>query len=618
MDEALQAFSSGRLDVAEARCREVLAARPRHAPALHLLGALAHRAGYLDDAIGLMQQAVAIEPGVAAYHSNLGVVLAARGLSDWAAAACRQALSLDPHLVDAHFNLGNALRDLGRLDDAAPSYRQALVLRSDWPQARNNLGNVLVARGHFTQAIGEYRQALALEPAYAEARSNLANALKDSGQVDEAVDEHRRAVESAPANAAIHSNLILCLQHRADVDGPTLADEARRWNARHAAPFAAAAPHADDRAPERSLHVGYVSANLRHHATAHFLVPLLEAHDRTAVRVTCYATDERGGDRDDPVAGRLRAASDTWRSLAGLSDDAAAQRIRDDRIDVLVDLDGHTRGHRLAVFARRPAPVQVTWLGYPGTTGVDAIDYRFTDALADPPDADDAATERLVRLASGAWCFAPLVDPPSVADPPSLRTGHATFGYFGNLGKITPDALATWAAILARSPQSRLALKSPALRDAETAQRFERRFAAHGIEAGRLDLLPDEPSVADHLRCYERIDVALDPFPYNGTTTTCEALWMGVPVVALAGRRHAARVGVSLLSNVGLAELVARDPADYVERAVALAADRPRLVRWRRGMRHRLEDAPLCDGPRFARHVESVYRELWRARCDRP
>ncbi len=608
---ALSAYANGRWHDAEAASRHVLSIDPRHAPALHLLGTLAHRAGHADDAVGLMRQAIAIEPRVAEYHSNLCVVLTTQARHDDAIDAGRRALAIDPRLVDAHYNLGNALTAAGRFDEAVPCFRDALAIRFDVPQAHNNLGNALRECGRLVDAEGAYRQALFFRPDYAHARSNLALALEDMGRADDALVEHRRAVATASNDAAIHSNLILSLHHQPDVDAEAILQECRRWNARHAEPLRAAANlPSRDRSPDRVLRIGYVSPDLRRHPVANFLLPLLEAHDRRRVHVTCYAT----GTKADDVTARLRAASDAWVLLAG-PDPVAAERIRDDRIDLLVDLSGHTGGHRLRLFALRPAPVQVTALGHPGTTGVDAIDARWTDDRVDPHGLEPAASERPMRVASGAWCFAPLEDGPEPGELPARSRGHVTFGSFNAVKRIGGPTLDLWLRLLRDLPASRMLLKSRSFRDPEVVRRFRDVFAGGGIASSRIDLLPDEPSAFDHLRTYDRVDIALDPFPHHGTTTTCEALWMGVPVITLAGRTHASRVGASLLAAVGLSSLVAGTPAEYVGHAARLAGDLDSLAAMRAGLRERMRSSPLMDAARFARGVEAAYRALWHDWC---
>jgi predicted O-linked N-acetylglucosamine transferase (SPINDLY family) len=342
---------------------------------------------------------------------------------------------------------------------------------------------------------------------------------------------------------------------------------------------------------------------------SYFFEPVLAAHDAAAFEVFCYSDAPVA----DAVTQRLRAQAGQWRDIAGLSDERVAALIRADRIDLLVDLAGHTARNRLLVFARRPAPVQATWLGYPNTTGLAAIDFRVTDAVSDPPGQTEAwHTEELVRLAGPFSCYAPPAESPPVSPLPALAAGHVTFGCLNNLAKLTPPTVALWAQLLGAVAGSRLLLKASGLADAETAARLRQEFAGQGIDPARLDLRGAGQSVARHLGVYHQVDVALDPFPYNGTTTTCEALWMGVPVVTLAGDAHVSRVGASLLTHLDLTACIAESPAAYVDRARGLAGDLARLAVLRAGLRERLRASPLCDGPGFTRQLEDAFRAMWR------
>jgi predicted O-linked N-acetylglucosamine transferase (SPINDLY family) len=345
---------------------------------------------------------------------------------------------------------------------------------------------------------------------------------------------------------------------------------------------------------------------------AWFLAPLLEAHDRQAVEVFGYADVPR----PDATTRRFETLCDHWLSTAGLSDAALIERIRADGIDVLVDMAGHAGGGRLAVFARHPAPVQVDWLGYLNTTGLKAMDYRLVDDITDPPgEADRFATETLVRLPRGWACFEPAPEAPEPGPPPSLADGRVRFCSFSSPAKLGERVLDAWSEILRRTPGSRLLLKGASLSDDGARAQLLGRFADRGVSADRVDLIGWIPGAAEHLALYNTADIALDPFPHNGVTTTCEALWMGLPVVALLGDRHAARISASFLTRVGLEELIAPDLAVYADIAVRLAADPARLAELRRTLRPRMAGSPLCDAPGFARQVEAAYRAMWRRWC---
>ena len=373
--------------------------------------------------------------------------------------------------------------------------------------------------------------------------------------------------------------------------------------------------YANVREAARRLKIGYVSPDFRGHSVAYFVEPLLKGHDRQAVEVFCYAEVTR----PDTVTAHLQGLVDHWLVTVGLSDEELAERIRADGIDILVDLAGHTANNRLRVFARKPAPVQVTWLGYPNTTGLEAIDYRLVDAVTDPVgEADAWASETLVRLEGGFLCYGGLKDAPEPTVPPCLKTGTVTFGSFNNPAKVSAATFDAWATLLSRLPQARLLLKGKPFADAATRALFLARLGERGVAAERVELVAWLPGTAAHLALYHRVDIALDPFPYNGTTTTCEALWMGVPVVTLRGDRHAGRVGASLLSQIGLTDLIANSVEEYVEIALALARNPGRLDDLRRALRPRMAASPLCDGRAFARKMEAAFRTMWQVWCETP
>ena len=386
-----------------------------------------------------------------------------------------------------------------------------------------------------------------------------------------------------------------------------------RWAEVHAEPLGRdVVPLSSDGDPGRRLRVGYVSNNFREHSVAFFVEALLASHDRSKVEIFCYADIMLA----DEFSGRLRRHSAQWRVITGQSDAQVAELIRQDAIDILVDLAGHTARNRLLVFARKPAPVQVTYLGYCNTTGLSAMDYRFTDALADSPGTTEHLhTEQLVRLPDCAWCYRPPDASPAVETPPVLRSGHITFGCFNARPKITGEMLALWARLLLEMPASSLLLKNVGFGEPSARQHTRDLLAKAGIAPERVELVGRVPTLAGHLATYARVDIALDTFPYHGTTTTCEALWMGVPVITLAGRTHASRVGVSLLTTTGLPELVASSPDEYVKIAAALATDVPRLAALRTTLRTRMASSPLMDASRFARNVEAAYRQMWRTWC---
>jgi predicted O-linked N-acetylglucosamine transferase (SPINDLY family) len=546
-------------------------------------------------------------------HYNLGVALASAGQHPEAIASLRRALALAPKSADAHAGIGASLQALGRHAEALDAYALALALEPRFPEAHNNAGNALQALGRFEEAIRRYEQAIAARPGYADALGNLGNALRALGRHAEALARYRQALAAGPGQSQTHSNLLLTLNYMSGIEPAAVFEEHCAWAALHADALAASAPpHANDRDAERRLRVGYVSPDFCGHSVAWFLERVLPAHDRRQVEVHCFSDVAR----PDAMTAALKRSADRWHDVVRLDDAGLAGLVRGHGIDVLVDLAGHTAGNRLLAFARKPAPVLASWLGYPNTTGMRAMDYRLTDAVADPDgESDRLHAERLIRLPHGFHCYAPPLACPEPGDLPCLSAGGVTFASFNNYAKLSAPTVSCWAELLAAAPGSRLLLKAPGLAHESAKADARRRFAEHGIEPSRIEIPDPAATPQEHLAHYRRADIALDPFPYNGTTTTCEALWMGVPVVSLRGTVHAARVGASLLERVGLGELVASDARSYVRIALGLATDRDRLARLRSGLRERVARSPLADGAAFARNLEDAYRDAWRAWC---
>lgn len=584
-------FQAGRLQDAEALARQVVAQDPRNVEALNLLGSIAHRAGRNEIAIECFTRAIQIDPR----HGLL------------------------------YCNLGESLRLTGRNDEAIQAFGAAIERAPRDPVARNCLGVALCNAGKLDDAIAVWRELVEIAPTFALACHNLANALLERGAAREAAEWHRRAIALDPKLIEAHSNLLRELAYLPEITPQQLLDEHRQWWARHGKPIAekSRAAHDNDRDPDRALRIGWLSPDFREHSVAYFLEPIFTNHDRSRMQFICYSMTPAviarsaaplGGDaaRADPFTGRFKSLADAWRDIAGASDEQALQQMRDDRIDILIDLAGHTPRNRMTLLAHKPAPIQVNYLGYPCTTGAGSVDYRLTDALADPPGLTEAHhVEKLVRLPRTAWCYHPPADAPPVEPLPAERIGRITFGSFNSLAKINERVVELWSRILRQVSNSRLLLKGSGLGEESVQTRIAGMFAAHNIGRERLELMGRTPTTHEHLRQYAHVDIALDTFPYNGTTTTCESLWMGVPVVALEGDRHMSRVGVSLLTSSALPELIARDPEDYVRIATALAQDLPRLRELRATLRQRMSDSPLRDERTFTRGLESVLRELW-------
>jgi predicted O-linked N-acetylglucosamine transferase (SPINDLY family) len=608
LGNALQA--QGKMDEAIACYRRALDLKPTFAEAHFNLGIALKEQGKLDEAVACYRCALQLNPNYAEAHNNLGAALSDQGKLDEALACYRRAVELKPDHAEAHSNLGNVLKDQGKLDEAVACHRRALDLKPDYAEGHINLGNVLRDQGHLDEAVASHRRALLIRPDYAEGYSNLGAVFKDQGRLDEAVACWRRALDLKPDFVVAHSNLVYSQLFSPDYDAQAIYEEHRRWSQQFAEPLRKLIlPHANLPSPDRRLRIGYVSPDFRVHPVGRFLLPLLEAHDHGGFEIFCYSSATMA----DAVTTCCQSCADTWRQVFNLSDQQLANTIRLDQIDILVDLSMHMAGNRLLVFARKPAPVQVTYLAYCGTTGLDTMDYRLTDSYLDPPGQDESCyTEQSIRLPETYWCYQPVVKAPPVNNLPALRTGQVTFGCLNNHCKVTAPTLAVWSRLLQALPEARLVLHA---RQGSHRQRVVEFFASQHIEADRvefMDLLPP----AEYFQTYQRLDIGLDPFPCGGGTTTCDALWMGVPVVSLAGKTAVGRGGRSLLSNIGLADLVANDAENYVRIAVTLAQDQQRLADLRTTLRDRMQASPLMDGARFARHVEAAYRDMWRRWCE--
>jgi protein O-GlcNAc transferase len=546
----------------------------------------------------------------------LGIALAKAGRGDEGVAFMARAIERNPRQPDFLINLANIHRERGELFEAEPLLRRAVALAPQYLKGWQVFGSLLRQVEKLSEALEARRKAVALDPGSSALQTRLGSALVEARQVAEGLSVLHEALRREPGNLVAQSSLALAA-HYLMGDKAELFALQRAAGAAYAAKISAPAPHGNAREPERRLRVGYVSSDFHQHSVAFFLSRVFPAHDPAAVEVFAYYSDVA---KPDAVTAKLRAMVQNWRDARDLDDAALAAAVRADGIDILVDLAGHTADNRLGVFARKPAPLQVSWLGYPDTTGLAAIDARLTDAIADPSNngpggADAFAVERLIRLPGGFLCYGPSDEAPDVATLPAGTDGAITFGSFNNLPKLSDETLDLWASVLRAVPEAKLLLKARGLADPLTRQGVVGRFALAGVDPNRLRFAGRVRGYAGHMALYNEMDVALDSLPYNGTTTTCEALWMGVPTVTLAGDRHCARVGASLMTRVGLADLVAETPEEYVRIAAALAADRARLADWRAGMRARLQGSPLMDAAGFTRSLEDAYRTLWREWC---
>jgi predicted O-linked N-acetylglucosamine transferase (SPINDLY family) len=602
-ESALEKHRRGDLESAQSGYAAVLAADPRHAGALMGMGLVAQARGDLEAAVSLLGQARDIAPRVPAVLNNYGLVLSAAGREDEAVTAWRRALTLEPRFADAHLNLGNAEARAGRREAAIRRYRAALAADPRSVGASANLGGLLLAMRAYTEAVHWLQHAAALDPRNADVHVNLGRAWSDCGFARRALSAFEAALRGRPGDRSAASNLLLALHYADDVEAAAIAQAHHAW-ARALEPSGPAPrPQARAEAGAR-LRVGLLSGDFNDHAVMRFLAPLLERHDPAALELRCYHT----GPREDVVTAEARRWSNAFATVGGLDDAQLAGLLRGEELDVLVDLAGHSAHGRPRVLALRPAPLQVSWLGYLDTVGLAAVDYRITDGVADPPGLTDGLhVEKLWRLPS-MWCYRPRRDAPAVASSPSATEGRITFGSTNNPAKLSDAALALWAGVLAAVPGSRLLVHAhddPLCRD-----RLSGAFATRGIEAGRVRFFGREDA-ADYLLRYGQIDVLLDTTPYSGGTTTCDSLWMGVPVVTLAGDRPFSRTSASVLAAAGFPRWIASDRDGFVRTAAALAADAPALATLRETLRDRVAASRLCDERALVADFTAALRAMW-------
>lgn len=538
-------------------------------------------------------------------HAVLGATYAKFGRLDRAVAAYRRSLELDATDAPVINNFGFLLFTMARIDEAVDWLEKAVALKPDFPEAWNNLAIAQHRRFDFDQAEHALQRALQLRPNYADAHANLGKLFLEQGRQPEAESHFRQAVALAPTNHTLHSNLLLCLNYSDRISRPDVYRAHLEWAQR--LPPRSVPPPSINADRNRKLRIGYVSPDFVTHSVAFFIEPILREHDRSGFDIYCYSNSPVS----DQTTERLKALPVQWRDIYALSDAQAVDVIRRDHIDILVDLAGHTSNNRLPLLHEKPAPIQVTYLGYPNTTGLQQIDYRITDERADDATAQHFHTETLARLPRCFVCYQP---PPNsdVLDPlPPARPHSVGFCAFNNLAKLTDEIVAAWAAILSTTPDSVLYLPGAIIRSDDARQRWLQPFARHHVDRERIVWLERAQSVADHLNRYRLADIALDTYPYNGTTTSMDALWMGLPVVTLVGASHASRVTYDLLSRIGLERYAAASRDEYVDIAVRLAQHGPRNVADRHDLRRTLADSELLDAKGMAASLEHAYRDMW-------
>ncbi|MHB9119856.1 MAG: tetratricopeptide repeat protein, partial [Burkholderiales bacterium] len=595
----------GKLDDAIASYDKAISLKPDYAEAYNNLGNALKDQGKLDDAIASYRKTISYKPDFVTAYTNLGNALQDQAKLDEAITQHRIALSLKPDFAEAYNNLGNVFQDQGKLDDAIASCHIALSLKPNFPEAHNTLGNTLKLQGKLDEAISCYRNAISFKPDYATAHNNLGNALKDQGKLDAALASYLQALSFKPDYAEAYSNLLFARLFDPNLSPAELLAESRRFAERFEAPLKPFwQPHNNTRDPARRLKLGYVSPDFRNHAVAFFIEPVLASHDKDRFEVFCYYNHAQ---RDD-MSERIAAYADHWVPCKGWPDAQLAERIRSDGIDILVDLAGHTAHNRMLTFARKPAPVQIAYLGYPGTSGLSAMDYRLTDICTDPVGSEAFYSERLLRLPDSLWCYRLPPDTPEAAPLPALQNGYVTFGSFNNFNKVNRHSIELWAALLHVVQNSRLLMVT--VPEGNARQALAQQFAALGVDTQRLEFEGKLPSDAFRKR-FQTVDITLDPITVNGATTTCESISMGVPVISLTGARYLSRAGLSILTAAGLRDFAADSPEAYIKIAYDLAANLPLLADIRQRLPAQVKASPLVDVSTFTRNLEALYRDAW-------
>jgi len=573
------------------------------------LGFVAGNKHDYERAIGYFKKAIAIQPGNAKLLFNYGIALRDAGKFDGAVEAFKKSLAKDQNNLETLDCLAHAYMMSGQQEEAAEVFKTSLKINPNQAQTQSNLGSFYQAQGELTKAYQYYLKALSLNPQI-NISDNLGSVLVSLGRYKESIEVYRSELTKQPKNTRVFSNLLLTLNYMEDVTQEDMFDEHNRWSHVFENSLNYMAHEVPDYNKE-SLRIGYYSPDFCEHSVAYFIEPIIEYHNKDRFKAYAYYPSKK----EDAVTQRLKERFDTWRDVSDMSADEIAKAIKVDEIDIMIDLAGHTANNSLLTFSTKPAPIQITYLGYPNTTGLKAIQYRITDSIADPEGQDEFYSEELCRLPGCFLTYKPDKNSPDVSEPPVTKNAYITFGSFNNLAKINNSVIEVWCEVLKMLPNSRFLIKNLSLTDLATRETYLEKFRQFGIEEKRINLIGHAPTRYEHLSLYADVDIALDTFPYDGTTTTCEALWMGVPVITFCGAHHAARVGASLLTAVNRCEWIAYSEEEYIEKAVELAKNVEALKSNRAKQRDHIRNSPLLDSRAFVASLENEYKRIWQSVC---
>ena len=598
--------NSGELDTAIISYQKSIESQPENANAFNNIGIILMQRGDYSRALEAFQRAIDTNPAYAEVYDNIGRLLEEMGQPEDAIASYQQALSINPQLPSVHNNIGLVYKALGQLDESVLSFQKAIDINPNYAGVHSNLGSVLADQGKISPAFEVYKKALRLNPDLAEAYGNIGRLLLQIGQVDKAVKLYQQACKLAPKSSVIHSNALYAFLHATDFSTGRLSQKHIQWGKQFHVNSTHFRTDAECGLRGRSkIHIGYVSPDFRQHAWSYFIEPILLNHNKERIKVFCYANVIR----KDKKTEYFKSISDHWRDISCLSDEQARDMMANDQIDILVNLAGHTSQNRLSLFSLKSAPIQVILGHYQCTTGLSSIDYRLTDQWVDPPESEGLYLEKFSYLAYGSLCYSPPSDGPAIYPVPAEEKGYLTFCCLNRLSKINHNVISVWSELLQGLPKSRLLLKDKWFSDSHVKQQVHNIFNSYGITSKRLTLLPSVETYREHLDLYNQVDIALDTYPVNGQTTSCESLWMGVPVVTLMGNRCSQRFGYSLLSRLGLDELVSYSEQEYILKARKLALDRDQRLSLRFNLRSKMKEK-ICDASTFVQQLEQSYCQM--------